>query len=211
MSRKTKFDIIFVLCWIVSYIVSTMYLLPRGVAASDMAIWLSVITPIVLGVRSMIALLIPDYPILKPLLKKLGDGRRYWLIRENEGTAMAKTSKVSWVYDKTLSPVFTVVPKYGGIVVAPNTHSEDWRLPSDFPLPYDKKGESVIVRIETCGVDGKKDFCACRVFDSDGENWIEDIKKDHNTKPYLRKFNYCKDCMFRGNMKKHSALGEEDE
>ncbi|MCK4734752.1 MAG: hypothetical protein KAT65_20025 [Methanophagales archaeon] len=200
MSRKTKFDIIFVLCWITSYIVSTMYLLPRGVAASDMAIWLSVITPIVLGVRSMIPLLISDYPILKPLLKNLADGRRYWLVLENEGGAGAKTSKVSWIYDKTLSSVFPIVLKYGGIV-APKNLSEDWRLPLDFPLPYNKKGESVIVRIETCGVDGKKDFCACRVFDSDGENWIEDIKKDHNTKPYLRKFKYCEDCMFRGNMK----------
>jgi hypothetical protein len=188
-----------------------MYLLPLGVAASDIAIWLSVTTPIILGVRSMIPLLIPDYPILKPLLKNVGNEPRYRLVRENEGGAAAKTSKVSWLYDKIVSDVFPIVQEYGGIVVAPNGQSNDWRLPSDFPLPYDKKGESVIVRIETCGVDGKKDFCACRVFDSDGKDWIENIKKDHNTKPYLRKFKYCEGCMFRGNMKEHSALGEEDE
>lgn len=198
MEERVKVDLIFIACWIFGYLLATWYLLRVGIKIGTIALVFSILVPIILEVRSMILSQIKGYPILKPLLPNLTKGARWWLKRENEGTARAKGTKVMWKYGNIMSPEVVVEPEYGGMVIEIGRTTAEWRLPKDFPLPYgNKKGESVIVRIKTSDIDGKKDFCACRVFVSDGENWISDLKSDRNTKPYIIKFKTCKDCMFQ--------------
>ena len=201
MEQRVKVDLIFIACWILGYLLATWYLLRVGIEIGTIALVFSILVPIILEVRSMILSQIKGYPILKPVLTNLTKGRYYWLNLENESTARAKGAEVAWCYSNITSPEVVVEPEYGGMAIAPRKLRGDfpWRLPKEFPLPYDKKGESVIVRIKTSNVDGKKDFCACRVFVSDGENWKSDGKGDRNTKPYINKFKPCKDCMFQEN------------
>lgn len=203
MNRKTKIDIIIVLCWIVSYILLTGYLLKRGEEAGDIALWLSVITPIVMGVRSMITSWFFGYPILKPVLvheTRVGNsGSKIHLMLKNEGHEAAKTANV-WCTTRegSIEKLDCSLLASVGYIINPDAFVKgDEYHESVFLHPHIDEDKKLRIKVETIGADSKKTYCACRLFTKNIMDFSFDNNEDRNTKPYLFKFKPCKDCKFR--------------
>ena len=192
---RTKIDIIIVLGWIISYVFLTIYGLKQGWNAGTIALWLSILTPIVFGVRSMCSSWFFGYPILKPVVVhetgNIGTGTTYLKLK-NEGTEDAKAA-TAWLLidDGSIEELDCELLAQIGYVIPPSGF-----VKADVLRKVGN--EEFCIKIETMGGISKKRYCACRMFKKGKSygGWTFDKKYDCNSKPYWFKFKPCKSCKF---------------
>lgn len=199
MERKVKLDLTFILIWVVAYSLIGLSLLKIGKSSGDIALWLAVLTPIMLGVHSMISSWIVGYPIIKPhFYVDMESGDKCWLGFFNRGDRGGVIQKAIFLIDGKILGGPVLRKGKSEYVVQPNDYAGPWVQKNEKLLPYNSSSsEEILIVVESLDArNHKKKFCACRIYKNGKREWIPDFNTEHNTNPYFRNFRQCNNCPF---------------
>ena len=198
MERKVKLDLMFILIWFMVYALIGWSLLKLGKSSGGIALWLAVLTPIVLGVHSMISSWIVGYPIIKPhFYVDMDTGDKCWFGFFNRGDRDGVIQKASFLIDGKAFGGPVLRKGKSEYVVQHGNYAGPWVQKDRGLLPCNLSSEEILIVVESLDAQNlKKKFCACRLYRNGKTEWVPDFNAEHNTEPYIRKFKRCKDCPF---------------
>jgi len=196
MELKVKLDLTFILTWFIVYALIGWSLLKSGKSSGDIALCLSVLTPVVLGVYNVISSWIVGYPIIKPhFYVDMDTGDKCWLGFFNRGARAGVIQRVIFLIDGGIFGGPVLRKGKSEYVVQHHGYAGPWVQKDKGLLPYNLSSKEILIVVESLDAqDLKNKFCACRPYKNGKTEWIPDFNAEHNTGPYIRKFKRCKNC-----------------
>ena len=196
MERKVKLDLMFISIWFVVYVLIGLSLLKLGKGSGDVALCLTVLTPIMLGVHSMVSSWIWSYPIIKPhFYVDMDTGNKCWLGFFNRGDGSGIIQRAKILIDGKVFGGPVLRKGKSEYVVQPHAYAGPWVQKDEGLLPYNLSSEEILIVVESLDARNlKKTFCACRPYKNGKTEWFPDFNAEHNTGPYIRQFKRCKNC-----------------